>query len=117
MFCRSVMWYHTGIKIIQDTGLFSYMSEQDNPVEAEDNEPVKKLATKFTTTLIRRVFIQIPSTILAIMIGAFAGGFIGLTFGPLAPLFALAGAIFIGVPVAVWEYKIKDKGGSSWDVE
>lgn len=93
------------------------MSKQDNLSEIEDNKSARKLVTKFTTRIIRVVFTKIPSTIVAIIVGAFAGGFIGLTFGPLAPLFALLGALFLGFPVAIWEYKIMDRGGSSWDIQ
>jgi len=92
------------------------MSEQDD-LEITEDKSAKKLMTGFATRVIRRVFIQIPSTIYAIVIGAIAGGFIGLASGPLAPLFSLLGAILLGTPVAIWEYKIKSKGGSSWDVE
>jgi uncharacterized membrane protein YoaK (UPF0700 family) len=61
------------------------------------------------------VFQVIPATLVAIVVGAVGGGFLGLPFGPLATLFAVAGAVLLGLPVAIWEYKIQDGGGSARD--
>lgn len=91
------------------------MSKEDE-FEITEDKSVRSLANRFATRAIKRVFIQIPATIYAIAIGAIFGGFLGLAFAPFAPLFSLLGAILLGTPVAIFEYKIKKEGGSSWDI-
>ena len=93
------------------------MSKQDTHTDATDDKSIQKSVTQFVTGIFRRVFEQIPATIIAIIVGTFGGGFIGLAFGPLVPLFALGGAVLLGFPVAIWEYKIKERGGSAWDIQ
>jgi len=92
------------------------MTGQDTTTEITDDRSFKGLLIQFATKVVRAVFTNIPATIMAILIGAFGGGLIGLTFGPLAPLFALGGALFLGLPVAIWEYKIKSNGESLWEI-
>ena len=72
-------------------------------------------ATSFVIGVIRAVIKAIPTTFFAILIGAIVGGFLGIPFGPVAPLTAVIGAVVFGLPVAIWEFKISSQGNSAWD--
>lgn len=86
-------------------------------VESEDHEPRTILNTlrRFITGAIKAVIRSIPATFIAIIVGAIIGGFLGLAVLPLAPLFAVGGAVLLGVPVAIWEYILLSREESPWD--
>jgi ABC-type dipeptide/oligopeptide/nickel transport system permease subunit len=92
------------------------MSDQKTKIDSNTGSlSPKRIVMQFIYGLIKAILKAIPTTLIAIVIGAAAGGFLGLAFGPAAPLFAVAGSVMLGLPVAIWEYKIKKGGGSAWD--
>ena len=92
------------------------MSDQKAKVDSTTkSSSISKTIRKFIFGSIKAILTAIPTTIIAIVIGAVAGGFLGLASGPIAPFFAVVGAIVLGLPVAIWEYKIKKRGESAWD--
>lgn len=73
------------------------------------------LVSEFIFGVFKAVWNVIPTTLLAIGIGAIAGGFSGLPFGPLSSLTAVGGAVLFGLPVAIWEYKIRSNDETAHD--
>lgn len=76
---------------------------------------VKQVLGRFAGGALRAVIMQIPVTLIAVIIGAVTGGFLGLAMIPLAPFFALGGAVSLGLPVAVWEHVLLRNDESAWD--
>jgi hypothetical protein len=83
------------------------MADTDTTVtEEEESDGVPR-------RVVRAVLSEIPATIIAIVVGALLGGFLGLAFLPFAPFAAVAGAVLLGLPVAVWEYTLQKRGESA----
>jgi uncharacterized membrane protein len=86
------------------------MADTDTTVtEEEESDGVPRRVVR----VVRAVLSEIPATIIAIVVGALLGGFLGLAFLPFAPFAAVAGAVLLGLPVAVWEYTLQKRGESA----
>jgi hypothetical protein len=82
--------------------------------DGESSSP-KKIGVQFLSGIVKTTLKAMPATIIAAVVGLIGGGFLGLAFGPVAPLIAITGCLVLGLPVAIWEYKIKKRGGSAWE--
>ena len=74
-----------------------------------------KMILSFIKGAVRTVLNKIPATLIAVCVGAILGGFLGLVVLPLAPFFVIGGAVFFGLPVAIWEYLILSRDETAWD--